>query len=364
MIRPLPVLLASLAGALAWPSGSVASPGSSAVVQEILDGPELFIERRQAHVQERAFTPELVRTQKSRGQLGFASGAAGRLNRFTQLRLGSSCFLLSRGQILVSGPQNGCTRSSRLSTRGTNYLVTLLDGGEAEVAVLEGSIELQPLADGRPLEAPPLLVAGGNRVRLSSQGALLQQQPLTASDYAAILQGPLFQGFRAPLPGMAALEAFVQRRFPGVIAAAPPRPALSRDPLVETINRFRAQGGRPELLPLPADLATKNAAYLVPVLEGVLASRDCDHDRSSWGAFQNRMAQTATLMPTSEVIACPMPAGAWNPETIVSRWMGSPLHTQILINRPRARAIDCVRLERSGRAVAICTLWSPVAASP
>jgi hypothetical protein len=352
-------VLTALAAALVWPSGSVASPAASAVVQEILDGPELFIERRQAHVQERAFTPELVRTQKSRGQLGFAGGAAGRLNRFTQLRLGSTCFLLSSGQILVSGPQNGCTRSSRLSTRGTNYLITLLDGGEQEVAVLEGSVELQPLADGRPLEGGPILVAGGTRVGLSSQGALLWQRPLTAADYTAILRGPLFQGFTAPLPGMAALEAFVQRRFPGVIAA-PPRPALSRDPLVEVINRYRAQGGRPDLQPLPADLATQNAAYLVPVLEGVLASSDCDHDRSSWGAFQNRMAATARLMPTSEVIACPMPAAAWNPEVIVSRWMGSPLHTQILINRPRARAIDCVRLERSGRAVAICTLWSPV----
>ncbi len=349
-----------MAAALAWPSGSVASPAGSAVVQEILDGRELFIERRQAQVQERAFTPELVRTQKSRGQLGFAGGAAGRLNRFTQLRLGSTCFLLSSGQILVSGPQNGCTRSSRLSTRGTNYLITLLDGGEQEVAVLEGSVELQPLADGRPLAGAPILVAGGTRVRLSSQGALLGQRPLTAADYSAILRGPLFQGFTAPLPGMAALEAFVQRRFPGVIGAAPPRPAFSRDPLVETINRYRAQGGRPDLQPLPADLATQNAAYLVPVLEGVLNSRDCDHDRSSWGAFQERMAATARLMPTSEVIACPMPAAAWNPETIVSRWMGSALHTQILINRPKARAIDCVRLERSGRAVAICTLWSPV----
>jgi hypothetical protein len=349
-----------LAAALAWPSGSVASPAGSAVVQEILDGRELFIERRQAQVQERAFTPELVRTQKSRGQLGFAGGAAGRLNRFTQLRLGSTCFLLSSGQILVSGPQNGCTRSSRLSTRGTNYLITLLDGGEQEVAVLEGSVELQPLADGRPLAGAPILVAGGTRVRLSSQGALLGQRPLTAADYSAILRGPLFQGFTAPLPGMAALETFVQRRFPGVIGAAPPRPAFSRDPLVETINRYRAQGGRPDLQPLPADLATQNAAYLVPVLEGVLNSRDCDHDRSSWGAFQERMAATARLMPTSEVIACPMPAAAWNPETIVSRWMGSALHTQILINRPKARAIDCVRLERSGRAVAICTLWSPV----
>ena len=358
-MRPHRFLLMALAAALAWPSGSVASPAASAVVQEILDGPELFIERRQARVQERAFTPELVRTQKSRGQLGFAGGAAGRLNRFTQLRLGSTCFLLSSGQILVSGQQNGCTRSSRLSTRGTNYVITLLDGGEQEVAVLEGSVELQPLADGQPLPGAPILLAGGTRVRLSSQGALLGQRPLTADDYAAILRGPLFQGFTAPLPGMAALEAFVQRRFPGVIPAAP-GPRLSRDPLVETINRYRAQAGRPALEPLPAPLAAANAAHLVPVLEAVLNSPDCDHDRSRWGAFQELMAATASLMPTSEVIACPMPAAAWNPEVIVSRWMGSPLHTQILINRPRARAIDCVRLERSGRAVAICTLWSPL----
>ena len=358
-MRPHRFLLMALAAALAWPSGSVASPAASAVVQEILDGPELFIERRQARVQERAFTPELVRTQKSRGQLGFAGGAAGRLNRFTQLRLGSTCFLLSSGQILVSGQQNGCTRSSRLSTRGTNYVITLLDGGEQEVAVLEGSVELQPLADGQPLPGAPILLAGGTRVRLSSQGALLGQRPLTADDYAAILRGPLFQGFTAPLPGMAALEAFVQRRFPGVIPAAP-GPRLSRDPLVETINRYRAQAGRPALEPLPAPLAAANAAHLVPVLEAVLNSPDCDHDRSRWGAFQERIAATASLMPTSEVIACPMPAAAWNPEVIVSRWMGSPLHTQILINRPRARAIDCVRLERSGRAVAICTLWSPL----
>ncbi len=359
MIRPHRLLLTTLAAALAWPGGSVASPVGSAVVQEILDGPELFIERRQAQVQERAFTPELVRTQQSRGQLGFAGGAAGRLNRFTQLRLGSTCFLLSSGQILVSGRQNGCTRSSRLSTRGTNYVITLLDGGEQEVAVLEGLVELQPLADGRPLPGAPILVPGGTRVRLSSQGAVLFQRPLTADDYAALLRGALFQGFTAPLPGMAALEAFVERRFPGV-SAAPPRPEISRDPLVATINRYRAQAGRPALQPLPAPLAAENAAYLAPVLEGVLNSRDCDHDRSRWGAFQERMATTARLMPTSEVIACPMPAAAWNPEVIVSRWMGSPLHTQILINRPKAQAIDCVRLERSGRAVAICTLWSPL----
>lgn len=359
MIRTDLLLLTALWSAVAWPAASPASPGKAAVVQEILDGNELFIERRQAHLQEKAFVPELVRTRNSRGQLGFANGAAGRLNRFTQLRLGSSCFLLSKGQILVSGQQNGCTRSSRLSTRGTNYLITLLDDGASEVAVLEGSLDLQGLREGVPVDEEPLSVAGGNRVRLSSEGRVIWQRPLTAADYAAILQGPLVQGFTEPLPGMPALEAFLRRRFPGVLPPTP-RETISSDPLVERINRIRQQSGRPPMQPLPEALAAQNATYLAPVLEGLLTSSDCDHDRSRWETFQSRMASTANLMPTSEVIACPMPAGSWNPDVIVSRWMGSPLHIQILINRPRARFIDCVKLVRSGRAVGICTLWSPV----
>jgi hypothetical protein len=333
---------------------------AAAVVREILDGPELYIQQRLAHVDEPAFVPERVHTRKSRGQLEFAGGAAGRLNRFSELRLGSTCFLLGSGEILVSGPQNACTSSSRLSTRGTNYVFTLLESGEAEVSVLEGSLELQRLDAGRPTREPPIPVAGGNRVRLSSEGRFLAQRALTAADYAAILRGPLFQGFTQPLPGQSALEAFLQQRFPGVFP--PPGRAgtpSGSDPLVARINLVRAQNGRPPLQPLPADLATRNSAYLTPVLQGLLESTTCDHDRSRWDAFQGEMASRASLLPTSEVIACPMPAASWNPDVILSRWMGSPLHTQILINRPKARAIDCVKLERSGRAAAICTLWSP-----
>jgi hypothetical protein len=182
-----------------------------------------------------------------------------------------------------------------------------------------------------------------------------------AGDDVAILRGPLFRDFSAPLPDRPALEAFLHRRFPAEFPATA-RETVSSDPLVARINRIRGQGGRPALQPLPPALAAQNAAYLAPVVQGILTSRDCDHDRSRWQAFQNRMASTAKLMPTSEVIACPMPVGSWNPERVVSRWMGSPLHSRILIDRPRARAIDCVRLVRSGRAAAICTLWSPVAA--
>ncbi len=177
----------------------------------------------------------------------------------------------------------------------------------------------------------------------------------------AFVRGPLFQGFSAPLPARPARETFLHRRFPAEFPATA-RESLSGDPLVERINRIRERRGRPALQPLPQVLAARNAAYLAPLLQGILDSTGCDHDRSRWQAFQNRMASTAKLMPTSEVIACPMPAGSWDPERVVSRWMGSPLHTRILIDRPRARAIDCVRLVRSGRAAAICTLWSPAAA--
>ncbi len=355
--RPGAVLAGLWAASLAWPLATQASP-AAAVVRQILGGEELYIEQRQAHVNEPAYIPERIHTRNTRAQLGFANGAAGRLNRFSQLRLGSSCFLLREGEVLVSGKQSGCTSSSRLSTRGTNYLLTLLESGEAEVTVLEGVVEVQRLVAGQATGEQAIAVEGGNRVRLSAEGTLVWQRALTAAEYAAILRGPLFEGFTEPLPGLPALETFLQRRFPGVL---PARTSAERnpDPLVERINRIRAQSGRPALQPLPAALASENAAYLSPVLEGILQSGTCDHDRSRWEHFQGRMASTAKLMPTSEVIACPMPAASWNPEVIVSRWMGSPLHTQILINRPRAQAIDCVKVVRAGKAAGVCTLWSP-----
>jgi hypothetical protein len=92
----------------------------TAVVQDILDGKELFIDQQQARVKQIAHAPQVISTGNSRGQLNFDSGAVGRLNRQSQLRLGSSCFVLDRGQVLVSGKQAGCTRSARLSVRGTN----------------------------------------------------------------------------------------------------------------------------------------------------------------------------------------------------------------------------------------------------
>ncbi len=196
----------------------------TAVIQEILDGKEIYIDSRQARLKETARAPQQVRTGNTRGQIGFDTGAVGRLNRFSQLKLGRGCFLIDRGQILVSGKQGGCTRSARLSVRGTNYLLEVRPSGEADIAVLEGSVEVQPLRDGEPTGKPATTVAAGQRLRLSPEGVVLALLALSSADYNGILSGPLFQGFRLPLPAYGALESQI-RSLPGVTLPSIPAPA-------------------------------------------------------------------------------------------------------------------------------------------
>lgn len=228
--RPLPVLLwlALLAPALPLP----ARAAESAVIQEILDGNQLYVDTRQAKVKQKASAPQQVSTRNSRGQLAFNSGAVGRLNRFSRLRLGSGCFLLDQGQVLVSGRQGGCTRSARLSVRGTNYLLEVDDTGASQLSVLEGEVVVEPLKDGEATGQPPTTVQAGQVLRLSPEGVVLALLALSQGDYARILQGPLFEGFRMPLTNAAALESYVRSRLPGVplpaLPSAPATPALPR----------------------------------------------------------------------------------------------------------------------------------------
>lgn len=209
-----------------------AQAAETALVQDILDGKELYIDQAQARVRETARAPQQLKTGNSRGQILFDGGAVGRLNTFSRLRLGSSCFLVDRGQVLVSGRQNGCTRSARLSVRGTNYVIEVKENGESEISVLEGSVEVEPLKDGEPSGASPSILEAGQRLRLSPLGAVLALLRLEASDYERILQGPLFQGFRLPLPALGALRSHLNSRFPGVTLPLPeadlslPQPSL------------------------------------------------------------------------------------------------------------------------------------------
>jgi hypothetical protein len=221
LLRPA-ALLSLAAGAGLALSSSPVRANEKATVREILDGKELYIDDRQAKVKQTAITPQEISTKNSRAQLGFASGAAGRLNRFSQLRLGSTCFLLSKGQVLVSGPQSGCTRSSRLSVRGTNYVLQVDDDGIAELSVLEGSVEVEALRDGTPTGAAPTTVNAGERLRLSPAGVVLALLRLTSGDYGSLINGPLFQGFTTPLPAIGSLESYIRSYVPGVSLPSAP----------------------------------------------------------------------------------------------------------------------------------------------
>ncbi len=339
--------------------GVVAAPGPAATVQEILDGNQVYIEQRQAKVRDGARVPDRLRTGNSRAQLGFLAGGTARINRFSQLKLGTSCFFLTKGQVLVSGPQNGCTRSSRLSVRGTNYLINLAQSGEAELTVLEGQVLVEALHQGTiPAAARPTAVFGGNRVNLGTDGAVSARRRLSEAEMAALLNGPLFQGFLTPLSAQQALQTFLQRAYPNLKLP----PALGAvdsgaSSLQSTINELRLQQGRLPLQALPPELAARNRAYLRPVLQAILAGANCDHDRNRWRVFQDSLG-TASLRPSSEVLTCG-PEQDWDPRRVVAEWLSSPLHRAILLERPRATSLGCSTLSQGEQTVAFCTIWTP-----
>lgn len=229
---------------LLWAGAGQAA--ETALVQEILDGKELYIDQAPARVRQMAQAPQQLKTGNSRGQLLFNSGAVGRLNTFSQVRLGSGCFLVDRGQVLVSGRQNGCTRSARLSVRGTNYVIVVKEDGEAEISVLEGSVEVEPLREGASGGVRPTLVEAGQRLRLSPIGVVLSVLQLEASDYERILLGPLFRDFQMPLTGLEDLRSYLNSRFPGVNLPLPsgvlsiPQPSipLPATPSLPSLPRF------------------------------------------------------------------------------------------------------------------------------
>ena len=190
----------------------VVANSEKATIEEILDGDELFIDDQKASVKETAQSPQVISTGVSRGQIGFSGGAVGRINRQSLVKLGSSCFLLNKGQILISGRQDGCTASSRLSVRGTNYVLKVSDDGSTDLAVLEGSVEVTDNSGAQ--EA--VIVEAGQRLQLSPAGVVIGLLQLAAGDYQRILDGPLFTGYTAALPGLGDLRRYLNLNVPGL----------------------------------------------------------------------------------------------------------------------------------------------------
>jgi hypothetical protein len=115
--------------------------------------------------------------------------------------------------------------------RGTNYVIDVQEDGTAELAVLEGSVDVEPLQDGEPTGKPATTVEAGQKVKLSAEGVILTLLRLTSGDYTRILSGPLFAGFRSPLPGFVSLESYIRSAVPGVsLPSVPSLPSLPSFP--------------------------------------------------------------------------------------------------------------------------------------
>ena len=67
----------------------------------------------------------------------------------------------------------------------------------------------------------------GQRLRLSAQGVILALLGLSSGDYDAILRGPLFDGFRLPLPNYGSLESYLRRYQPSVSLPSVPSVPLA-----------------------------------------------------------------------------------------------------------------------------------------
>ncbi|MCS6813810.1 MAG: hypothetical protein NZ772_09610 [Cyanobacteria bacterium] len=87
------------------------SGANLATISEILDGNQVFIQSRQAKVNDQARRGQKVMTRDARAAILFNNGAVGRLGKNSVLTVGDRCAQIRRGQILVSGPASSCSSS-------------------------------------------------------------------------------------------------------------------------------------------------------------------------------------------------------------------------------------------------------------
>jgi len=201
--------------ALLAPAAVLAGPQADARVQEILDGNELYIDQQQAEVNQLSYRPALISTKQSRASLALSSGAQARINKNSQLRLGSTCARLIQGQMLISGKQTICVGSVQINVRGTHYIVEALDDGSTEVAVLDGQLTFTPSGTAKALPPGWREFAEREVLRFGPDGQLVSRRCMLAVDYRRYLASDLVQGFFFPLPQLQALVTTLKLNVPG-----------------------------------------------------------------------------------------------------------------------------------------------------
>ena len=134
----------ALAGALIQGAGQVnASVFETAKIQRIIDGKEVYIDRKEAKTNQTAIKGQQISTGGSRSELLFDRRAIGFLGRNSLITLGQRCFRLKEGSVLINGNQQSCLGSKVLGVRGTTYVLSLNADGNYDLAVLHGQASVQ-----------------------------------------------------------------------------------------------------------------------------------------------------------------------------------------------------------------------------
>jgi hypothetical protein len=176
---------------------------NQATLREVIGGTQVYIENQQAQVNDTANFQDEVRTEGStRAGLRFNNGAAGRLGTNASVIVGQ-CVEVARGQLLVSGPANGCVSGFAIGVQGTIYVVeteatdpTVL----GRIKALEGDVQLNKQVVDSDETRAPVRLNQGQKVAILANGELGPIETIPAEEFAEILTGPLFQGFNEPVP--------------------------------------------------------------------------------------------------------------------------------------------------------------------
>jgi hypothetical protein len=129
-----------VAGSL--PQSSLASSFQTAKVRRIVEGKEVYIDKRQAKVNQEAKDGQQISTGSSRAELLFDKRALGFIGKQSLITLGRECFRLQQGTVLVNGTQKGCLGSKILGVRGTTYVLSTTENGNFELSVLHGDVSV------------------------------------------------------------------------------------------------------------------------------------------------------------------------------------------------------------------------------
>ena len=148
----------ALAGALIQGAGQVnASVFETAKIQRIIEGREVYIDRKEAKTNQTAIKGQQISTGSSRSELLFDRKAIGFLGRNSLITLGQSCFRLQEGSVLINGNQQSCLGSKVLGVRGTTYVLSRNANGNYDLAVLHGQASVEASSSSQTTVTPDIL---------------------------------------------------------------------------------------------------------------------------------------------------------------------------------------------------------------